>query len=165
MSSLEPRNAPSPSKPASPAPSNRLADAMQSAGICARNHPGYLKAKGETGPQDKPTAPYELTGPGDRREITFESYTPMVDPKHPGIFNLAPPDPSGDDARNGDTRGSVSPRAVRVATRADGSTMVRPEGWEYAIRMVAGGPEHLAPVRASGSAGDVQIGAREGESG
>jgi len=72
---------------------------------------------------------------------------------------------SGDDARNGDTSGSVSPRAVRVATRADGSTMVRPEGWEYAIRMVAGGPEHLAPVRASGSAGDVQIGAREGESG
>src|SRR5690348_13981453 len=63
--------------------------------------PRIPEGKGEYGPQDKPTTPYELTGPGDRREIVFESYTPMVDPKKPGIFNLAPPDPSGDDARNG----------------------------------------------------------------
>jgi hypothetical protein len=63
--------------------------------------PRIPEGKGEYGPQDKPTSPTELTGPGEGHEITFESYTPLLDPKNPGIFNLAPPDPSGDDSGNG----------------------------------------------------------------
>jgi hypothetical protein len=41
------------------------------------------------------------TGPEPHQSITFESYSPMVDPSLPGIFNLAPPDPSGADSPNG----------------------------------------------------------------
>src|SRR5215218_7829743 len=52
--------------------------------------------------QSSPTQSVHATGPEPSRSIKFDSYTPMVDPSLPGLFNkLHPPDPSGADSGNG----------------------------------------------------------------
>ena len=54
--------------------------------------------------QSEPTSPKDLTGPGgEEHGIVFPTYTPLSEPKNPGLFNLAPPDMSGADSERGVT--------------------------------------------------------------
>jgi hypothetical protein len=66
-----------------------------------RGEPKQIRyTQGPPPEQSPPTAP-SLTGPGEDHRVEFTSYNPMVSPKHPGIFNLVPPDPSGADSSSG----------------------------------------------------------------
>jgi hypothetical protein len=49
--------------------------------------------------QSEPTGSQPITAPQpEEHPLIFTSYTPLLDPKNPGLFNLIPPDPSGDDS-------------------------------------------------------------------
>ncbi len=57
---------------------------------------------GKPSPQSPSTEKSDVTGPqGENREIIFTTYSPLDNPKNPGLFGLIPPDMSGADSSPG----------------------------------------------------------------